>query len=72
LGEFSPVGRLFTLDSLLKIFKKEPKLFVTFKRGKNVCINFAKTWIELHFGRIFHQLVWPAWHTQIKQVIASQ
>jgi hypothetical protein len=52
LGEFSPIGGLFTLGSLCE-------------NGKNqdyyVCINFDKKRIGPHFGRFFIKLIWSPW-----------
>jgi hypothetical protein len=32
-----------------------------FHGGGYICIDFPKKWIGLHFGPVFHKLVWSPW-----------
>jgi hypothetical protein len=55
LGEFSPIGRLFSLASLLKITEVAQLLFP----HNQLRINFDKKLVGQHFGRLsFHKLIW--------------
>jgi hypothetical protein len=48
LGEFSPIGRLFTLDSFFLIIE------VAYVVGiLKSYVNFFQIWVWLHFGRLF-------------------
>jgi hypothetical protein len=38
-----------------------PKFLVYFFPTYRLCINFDKKWVGLHFGRFFHELIWPPW-----------
>jgi hypothetical protein len=54
LGEFSAIGRLFTLG---KCYRSSPTFWILFPRLQLCIINFKK-WVGLHFGRLFHKLLW--------------
>jgi hypothetical protein len=54
LGEFSPFGRLFSLDRLSKISELVQISCLLFSTVK-VCINDNKKWVGLHLGAIFSQ-----------------
>jgi hypothetical protein len=58
LGEFSPIGRLFTLGSFLKITKVAHIFGASFFPRKKGCVDFSKKWLGLHFERIFQKLIW--------------
>jgi hypothetical protein len=50
LGEFSPIGRLFSLESYLKITKVGQIFWATFLPQQMFCINFDKKWVGQNFG----------------------
>jgi hypothetical protein len=54
LGEFSPVGRLFSLGTCLEITEIVQFLGLLFPK---LCINFDKG-VGLHFGQFFRKLIW--------------
>jgi hypothetical protein len=54
-GEFSAVGRLFTLGFFRHQMK--PKCFCYFFTPYEICINVDKKWVGSHFGRFFHKLI---------------
>jgi hypothetical protein len=58
LGEFSPIGWLFNLFSVLKIAEVVNIFGLRFQRF-NLYINFGKKRVGRHFGRFFHKLIWP-------------
>jgi hypothetical protein len=60
LGQFLPIGWLFTLGSVLKLTKVAKFLGLLFPRYQ-LCINFDKKWVGLHFGRLFHKLIRSPW-----------
>jgi hypothetical protein len=49
LGEFSPIGRLLTLGSFLKI-KEAEKCFGLLSSKLKIRVNFDKEWIGQHLG----------------------
>jgi hypothetical protein len=51
-GEFSPFGWWFTLGSYLKI-TKVAHIF-------DLLSSTDEKWAVLHFGRLFHKLVWSS------------
>jgi hypothetical protein len=59
LGEFLPVGRLFTLGCFLKITKVA---LSSFSPRYKLCST--KKWVGSHFGRFFHKLT-------VTQVVAK-
>jgi hypothetical protein len=58
-GEFSPIGKLFPLDSSLKITEM-PKFLAYFFRRKELFFNFGKKRFWPHFGHFFQKLIWSA------------
>jgi hypothetical protein len=50
LGKFSPIGRLFTLGSFLKI-TEAGEIFGYFFQQLSLGIDFDKKRVGLHFGR---------------------
>jgi hypothetical protein len=56
-GVFSPVGRLFTLGSRLKMTEVVQILGLLFPQYK-LRVDFSKKWVGIHFGRLFHKLIW--------------
>jgi hypothetical protein len=64
LGEFSPNGLLFSLGSGLKTTEEAHISGLLFSHCTSyVRKNFDKKWIGLHFGRLFHKLIWSPWTT---------
>jgi hypothetical protein len=61
LGEFSHIGRLFTLGYLSKSTKVARHYCDTFILRDRLCINFDKKCVGLHFGRSFRALIWSPW-----------
>jgi hypothetical protein len=57
LGEFSPIGRLFSFASILKITEVAQVLGLLFSKVP-VSINLDKKLDGLHFGRLFQKLIW--------------
>jgi hypothetical protein len=57
LGEFLPFVRLFSLGSFWEITEVAQIYGVLFPQVK-LCINFDKKMFGLHFGRLFHKLIW--------------
>jgi hypothetical protein len=57
LGEFSPIGRLFTLGSVLKSTEEAQFIWRLFLHQK-IRICFDKKWDGLNFGRFFHKHIW--------------
>jgi hypothetical protein len=56
LGEFSPIGQLFTLSNVcMYVVLNFGLLFLR----KKICINFVKKMFGLHLGRFFHKPIWP-------------
>jgi hypothetical protein len=56
LGEFSPIGRLFTLGSGFKITEVVQIFRLLFFNGTSyVCIHCDKKMVGLHFGRLFQK-----------------
>jgi hypothetical protein len=64
IGRNSPTGRLFTLGSFKKITELAQILGLLFPSEPctyecmYICIYFVKKCVELHFGRLFHRLIW--------------
>jgi hypothetical protein len=54
-GEFSPIGRLFTLGSYGENYKSCPHFWATLSHSQGYALNLAKKWLGLHFGRNFSQ-----------------
>jgi hypothetical protein len=52
LGEFSPIGRLFTLGSVMKI-TEVAKHFGLLIKTETVMYSFDKKWVGQHFGLLF-------------------
>jgi hypothetical protein len=56
-GDFSPIVRLFTLASVLKMTKWQfCSLFSRYQLC--TCINFDQKLVGLHFGQLFRKLIW--------------
>jgi hypothetical protein len=55
LGEFSPIGRLFTL--VLKIIELAQNFGYLLSRYQ-LCIIFATKMVGQHFGDFFQKLIW--------------
>jgi hypothetical protein len=63
LCEFSPVGRVFTLGSFLKITEVAQILGQLFYTWQNVCSNFDKNVLGHIFGDFFtNSSGHPDWH----------
>jgi hypothetical protein len=60
LGDFSPLGRLSTLSSFIKIPSRR-QLSDTYFHGKIFVLIWTKNWVGLHFGRLFNKLLWSPW-----------
>jgi hypothetical protein len=60
LGEFSPIGRGFSLGIFPKI-TKVAQIYGLLLSAEKIHINFNKQWVGLHFGRIFQKLIWSPW-----------
>jgi hypothetical protein len=56
-GEFSPIGPLLTLGSLLEVAEVSQFLGVTLAHSKKLCIHFDKIWVRLHFRWFFYKLI---------------
>jgi hypothetical protein len=56
-GEFSPNGWLFALGSCMKT-REVDHIFGHFIQLLGLCIDFDKLWFGLHFGWVFHILIW--------------
>jgi hypothetical protein len=55
LGEFSPIGRLFTLASIYKNLRRSPNVFANFFNSVNSCINVYEKMGWATFWAIFSQ-----------------
>jgi hypothetical protein len=62
LGEFSPLGWLFTVDNFYKIKEVAQNFILLFPR-KSCGFLFVKKWVGLHLGWLFHELIWSPWST---------
>jgi hypothetical protein len=51
LGEFSPNGQLFTIESFSKITYKSSPNFVQIVLANKSTLLIIKTWFGLHIGR---------------------
>jgi hypothetical protein len=60
LGEFGPIGPLFTLGSFLKlgIGRSSSDFGATVFYGKTLQINFDKKKMGNILGNFFHKLIW--------------
>jgi hypothetical protein len=58
LGEFSPIEPLFALGSLLEITKVGQLWGQFFSYRKSFVFIIEKNGFWLHFGRLFHKLIW--------------
>jgi hypothetical protein len=54
LGQFSPIGRLFSLGT----FSKITNLWATILSGKLVNQILTKNWVGLYLGRFFQKFIW--------------
>jgi hypothetical protein len=66
LANFWPIARLFMFSFLFTLgsfFSKLTEIYYGyfFQTLHFACINFDKIWIGLHFGQMFHKLIWSPW-----------
>jgi hypothetical protein len=52
-----PIGRLFSLGSPCKNYKRSPNIMTYYFSVKKLCTHFGKIFIGLLFGRFFHSLI---------------
>jgi hypothetical protein len=58
LGEFSPIGRLFTFCSFSEITEAARVYKLPFSTDEVKYLSLAKKCVGLHFGRFFQKLIW--------------
>jgi hypothetical protein len=65
LGEFSPIGWLFTWVMFLKLALTEviEQIFGVLFSWKTWYIHFDKKWVGLHIGRSFHKPIRSPWRS---------
>jgi hypothetical protein len=62
LGEFSPIGGLFTLGRFFLIFGSSTHFYISyFFHGKRFALILTKKWFGFHFGQLFYKLIWSPW-----------
>jgi hypothetical protein len=60
------IGQIFAqrvivcFGQLRENYKRSPHFWATLFNAMQ-CINFDKTRVGLHFGQIFHKLIWSPW-----------
>jgi hypothetical protein len=60
LCNFCQLGGCFLVWLFYEIVRRSPNFWATFYRCKKLLINkYIQRWVEVHFGRFFHKLVWP-------------
>jgi hypothetical protein len=57
LGKFLPIKRVPSWDSVVKI-TEIAQIFGLLSLQCQLCINFDNSLIGLHFGRLFHKVIW--------------
>jgi hypothetical protein len=61
LGEFSPIGWLFTLGGFVEFYRRALICGTIFPTGEVVHWFWPKKSVGLHLGPFFHKLVWSHW-----------
>jgi hypothetical protein len=61
LGEFSPIGRLFSLCRFLEKYKSSPKFLSTFIHGKSFILTLPKNELGYILGDFCSKLIWSPW-----------
>jgi hypothetical protein len=62
LGEFSPIGWMFTLGYFFSKIAQWTQKFFSIVKCRYICMNQDKNWVCLHFGRFCHKHIWsPCW-----------